>query len=105
VPASQRSQVTYKGISAETQAAVREAARAAGMTMGAWVEKALLYTANNPTIVTSGGNIPQTIVDRLSSCETVVRLLLEDYYERHPDARSQPQTTHTRRIVEALSGR
>jgi hypothetical protein len=106
MPRLHPSQVTYKGIRSETQAAVKDAARAAGMTIGAWVEKALLYAINNPAAVNGGADLPQTVVERLRKCETMLGFLIDDYYDRHPGARPQPQAiTHTRRIAESLSVR
>ena len=99
--AQNRPQVTYKGITLETQEAVRKAARAAGMTIGAWVEETLLCGANK--VRESKKIADEGVADRLIRVETMLRILMEDYYDRHPEARpSITSLTHTGRIAAGM---
>ena len=96
--AQNRPQVTYKGITPETQDAVRKAARTSGMTIGAWVEATLSISANNVRI--SQNNSEDTLLMRLIRLETMLKLLMEDYHNRHPEDRPPVTSmTHTGRIA------
>jgi hypothetical protein len=99
--AQSRPQVTYKGITPETQEAVRKAARASGMTIGAWVERVLLSAANN--VKNTSNTTEDDLLTKLRRVETMLSFLMDDYYERHPEA-SPPGTprTHTGRIAAGL---
>jgi uncharacterized membrane-anchored protein len=99
--ARNRPQVTYKGITPETQEAVRKAARAAGMTIGAWVEKTLLSSAKN--VRDTSNTTEDNLSTRLKRVETMLAFIMDDYYERHPEARPHATPiTHTGRIAAGL---
>jgi hypothetical protein len=98
--AKSRPQVTYKGITPETQDVVRVAARASGMTIGAWVQKALLESANKQASILEPDNA--SLASRVVKLENIVSMLLENYYLRHPKAQSVVPTTHTGRILAAM---
>jgi hypothetical protein len=96
-----RPQVTYKGITPETQEAVRKAARSAGMTIGTWVERVLSSAANN--VKDTSNTTEDNFSTRLNRVETMLNFIMHDYYERHPEARPQATPiTHTGRIAAGL---
>jgi hypothetical protein len=97
-----RPQVTYKGVSAETQEAVRKTARSMGMSIGAWVEKCLQYTAKNPSIIMEGNNYI-TLFEKINTLETKMEFLMKDYHERRPVAKSTAPLTHTGRIAAGIT--
>lgn len=97
-----RPQVTYKGVSAETQKAVRNAARSMGMSIGAWVERSLQYAANNPTMIMEG-TTNASLRERVNALETKMEFLLKDYYDTHPSSKSTTPLTHTGRIAAGIS--
>jgi hypothetical protein len=97
-----RPQVTYKGVSAKTQEAVRNAARAMGMSIGAWVEKSLQYAINNPSVIVDEISYG-SLRDRINSLEKKMEMLVKDYEERHPVAKSASPLTHTGRIAAEIA--
>ena len=99
--AESRPQVTYKGITPETQEAVRKAARASGMTIGAWVERVLLSAAKS--VKHTSDATEDDLLTRLRRVETMMGFLMDDYYNRHPEARPNgTPRTHTGRIAAGL---
>jgi hypothetical protein len=98
MPTASRPQVTYKGITPETQEAVRSAARSMGMSIGAWVEKALQHAVNNPSIVT-GDRDYVILLERINRLETKMEFLLKDYNDRHRIVESNIPVTHTGRLA------